>query len=269
MSRQLVTISGVTFSGSGYTQVIPSAYEIAINKLAHIRFWMSPETRFEGLGPGNGLRDRISRVDGTEFSTYGYTLGATLPNSQPSLVIASTGSPTFIRQAIIFTGLDLSFLASGYSKIIVVNKTTDSTFMPLIAMNDKLCDVTMGTNGRIEINHGSGSQVYQPGVVSPGAQGAAHVIMVSWNATTKALVVEIDGVAKSLTASTLTTVPVVASITKMGIGGMDTGSNLFSSGAIGEAFILDTPLADSANLTLKRAFYAQLNSKYGFTLPVS
>ncbi|WP_131193732.1 hypothetical protein [Lichenihabitans psoromatis] len=268
MSRQLIKLAGVNFSGTGFTTIAPSAYELAINKMAGLRFWLSPEARFEGLGSGKGLRDRISLIDGTQFNAYGYALGTSL-NGQPSLNIAYVGSPSFTRQAVVFSGLSLAFLAAGYTKVVVALETAAAAnYMPLIASNDKVCDLTIGYNGRVEINHGTATANNSYSTAATDYRGAAHVFLLSWDATTNVPVLEVDGVAKAMAFPTIAA-PVPASITKLGVGGIDTGANQFGTGSIGETFMFDRPLASTANLQAKFALYAQLNAKYGFTLPTA
>lgn len=246
------------FSPSAGPVIGLSETERLIANMPGIRFWLDPQSKFEPAGAGEGIRDRIGYLNSVDYNNHHYTLDAQV-GGQPTISFAAAAS-----QGLNFSGAsDFAWLAGGYTWIFVAKQLTSGQFVPFIAANAaNKFKMQASAAGHIAIYHNA------TGVSAVNVfDTSAHIWMVCWDAGTKSIRLERDGVAQSLSAGTLAPTPDISGATMMGIGSTD-GAGICGDAAFGFSLGFDRSYAAPAYASHRAALLTALGAKYGISVTV-
>ena len=238
-----------------------SADEMETNNLPGLRVWLSPEARLQPAGDGEGFRDRRSRIDCIDHGDTNYTLNAAI-NGKPTATFARASSQGLNFPSGVVRKFD--FLATAYTIAVVVKRTEASIALPLFSAASNLFGVQWRADNTFEMRHGTaaGLSGNTSGYTLTDTTGA-HVILATWDAVNRVPVLEVDGVARTLTVASLVP-PDLSLVASYGVGsapGVAVGAN----SSFGDVLWFDRNYNLTQNLQLKRDLYRLLKAKYGLT----
>lgn len=251
MNRQIIRLSGVSFTQPGLPVLDVTDEEIEIASMPGLLAWFDPQQKYRRVAP-TGFNDRVNKYRLKSFSDNAPVLGTAI-NGKPTMTftVANTDGVSIENLGLHPTG--------DYTKIVVAK------YVAPASGRSELCAADAG-KGTFAIIHGGGLRVGHGNTLRDTALGlvdaAPHIFACTYNAESGIAKLFLDGAPVTLPIPNLP--PAAASIDLS--FGVSKASGGFFNGDMGYGFCFAGDYSKRGYQGYWDRLHSILAGRYGITL---